>query len=95
MGECELKSLLSLTCRGGLQAGPWGLSPPAEPECRGLSCAARVLNAIHYPGDGAVLISPKGRAQGPKQSRRRENGAAEPGNREEQWSKQDGVVSCG
>lgn len=28
------------------------LRPPAEPECGGLRCAARVLDAIHYPGMG-------------------------------------------
>lgn len=50
------------------------LRPPAEPECRGLCCAARVLNAIHYPGMGAVIISPMCRGQGPEQSRQRVSG---------------------
>lgn len=50
------------------------LRSPAEPECRGLRCASRVLNAIHYPRMGAVVISPMGRGQGLEQSRQRVTG---------------------
>lgn len=65
---------MTLTCRRGLRAGPRVLSPPAKPEYRGLCCAARVLNAIHYPGMGAVVIIPMGRGEG--QSRQKVNGSS-------------------
>lgn len=54
---------MTLTCRRGLRAGLRVLRSPAKPEYRGLCCAARVLNAIHYPGTGAVVISPMRRGE--------------------------------